>query len=145
MKPVVLLNYVLAVSLLFFITSCTFTTTMPKQPVFKSDVTQVDSLIMTLVKPEGIDLTGRETSTNGKSVTEMEIDIINGENIPGDGQQLRSLGNSIASVVKSNLKDQNEYNTYKVSFTKKEKENGITTSVSNYVVYKSEEVGVDKK
>src|SRR5437762_3423121 len=100
------------------ITSCTLTTTKTKNPVFNVTTDQVQNDLNKLVSCESINLDGREINKNGKANSELEIDIINGQNIPGDESQMISLGKLIASDIKRSLKDQKQYNTYNVLFVK---------------------------
>ena len=108
------------------LSSCTMTTTKTKDPVF-TDMSKVQNELVSLVKAENINLNGKEITTNKKTTSELEVAITNGINIPtGDGER-RSLGKSIATSIKRNLKDPNEYDKYTVLFVKKV-ESGIATN-----------------
>jgi len=112
-KTVNISGFVVFVSLL--IAGCTFTTTKTKDPVF-NDQAKVQQELTRLVSAENINLDGKEISTNGKSESELEISITNGTDIPSGGEERKSLGKSIATTVKKNLKDVSEFNIYKVLF-----------------------------
>ena len=77
---------------------------------------QLQKELNQLVSCENINLDGKETKTNGVINSELEIDIVNGKDIPADDDQMISLGKLIASDLKRSLKDQTQYNTYKVLF-----------------------------
>ena len=131
--PVILLSS-------FFITSCTFTTTRTKTPEFKMSVDSIGSKVNSLVTCEHITLNGAEKTTNGKTSAEMEIDIINGKNIPSDDDRLKTLGKLIVSRLRTELKNPNEYNTFKVLFVALQKKGDMTTRNYKGWVYKSEEL-----
>jgi len=87
--------------------SCTTTTTRTKNPTFNkpTDSLQVD--LNKLVSCEGINLAGREITTNGKTSSELEIGITNGQNIPADQNQMDNLGKQIAVVIKGYRQNKN--------------------------------------
>jgi hypothetical protein len=60
---------------------------------------------------------GREVTTNGKKKTELEIDVINGKDIP-EGEAMIALAKKLGSEVKKALKDTGEYGQYKILFMK---------------------------
>jgi uncharacterized protein involved in exopolysaccharide biosynthesis len=124
---------------LFFI-GCTTTATKTKNPVFSisTDSLQVD--LNKLVSCQGINLDGKEITTNGKATTELEIDITNGQNIPADEDQMNALGKQIAAKIKEALQDKAEYQTYKVLFITKTENSGVTSRTWKGKVFKSEEL-----
>lgn len=93
-----------------------------------------------IVSCEGINLGGKEISTNGKVSSELEIDITNGQNIPTDENQMNDLGKQIALVVKQALQDKSQYNTYKVLFVTKREDAGVTQRTWKGKIFKSEEL-----
>lgn len=109
-------------------TGCTFTTTTPKNPVFSVTDDSIKAALHSLVTYEHVDINGKTTTTNGKANIELEIDVINGQNIPGDEKEMANLAAQIASAIKGALKNRNEYNTYKVLFIKRTQKDGITNS-----------------
>ena len=123
-----------------FLVNCTFTTTRTKNPVFKITTDQLQRDLNHLVSCENMDVDGREISTNGKTKSELEIDIVNGRDIPGNQNEMISLGKSIASDLKKSLKDQGEYGTYKVRFVTKETNDGITRTNWNEIAFQAEEL-----
>ena len=58
--------------------------------------------------------------------SDLEIDIINGQNISADENQMIDLGKQIAKEIKQSLQDKNEYGTYKVLFITKKENDGVT-------------------
>jgi hypothetical protein len=105
--------------------SCTITSTKTKDPVF-TDMKKVQQELTGLVTAENINLDGKEITTNKKTRSELEISITNGQNIPTSEDDRKTLGKSIATVVKSNLKNPNEFDTYKVLFVTKVESEGVT-------------------
>ena len=116
------------------------TTTKTKPPVFGIPTEQLQKDLNQLVSCEDVNLDGKEVKTNGKIDSELEIDIVNGQNIPADDDQMISLGKSIASELKKSLKDQNQYNNYKVLFVKKQTDGGVSQRSWRGKIFKSEEL-----
>jgi hypothetical protein len=98
--------------------SCTMTTTKAKDPVF-TDMSKVQNELVSLVKADNINLNGKEITTNKKTTSELEVAITNGTNIPTGDDERKALGKSIATSIKRNLKDPNEYDKYTVLFVTK--------------------------
>ena len=125
---------------IIFIAGCTMTTTKTKPPVFRIPTEQLQKYLNQLVSCEDVNLDGKEVKTDGKIDSELEIDIINGKDIPSDDDQMISLGRSIASDLKKSLKDQNQYNSYKVLFIKKQTDGGVTQRTWKGKVFSTEEL-----
>ncbi|MBC7748632.1 MAG: hypothetical protein H7Z76_08690 [Methylotenera sp.] len=109
----------------FLVSSCTITTTKSKDPVF-NDMSKVQNELTSLVKAENINLNGKEITKNKKATSELEVSITNGQNIPTSDDQRKVLGKSIASAVKNNLKDANQFDTYQILFITKTENGGVT-------------------
>jgi hypothetical protein len=107
------------------IASCTMTSTKTKNPTFGKSTASLEADLNKIVSCEGINLQGKEITTNGKITSEVEIDITNGRNIPTDENQMNDLGKQIAVVI-SALQDKNEYGTYKVLFITKKSAGSVT-------------------
>jgi hypothetical protein len=114
--------------------------TKTKDPLFSLEVKAIQDDLSKIVTCKNINLNGKEVTTEGKATTELEISIINGKNIPDDNTQLRTLGKAIASVLKKSLKDQNEYNTYKVLFVTVVENGGLTKKSWKSDEFASEEL-----
>ena len=127
-------------SLILLTTSCTTTTTKTKNPSFSgtTDSLQVD--LNKLVSCEHINLDGKEISSNGKTTSELEIDIINGQGIPSDENQMDDLGKQIVLVIKNALQDKNQYDTYTVLFVVRKESGGVTRRTWKGKVFKSQEL-----
>lgn len=123
-----------------FIVSCTTTTTKTKDPIFSKSTNDLEVELKKLVSSEGINLDGKEITTNGKTSSELQIDIKNGQNIPIDKNQMNELGRQIAIVVKNALQDKNEYNTYKVLFVTIKEEGASTQKDWKGKIFESEEL-----
>jgi hypothetical protein len=137
-KMTKVLGLITVVTLL--IIGCTTTTTKTKNPVFSkaTDSLQVD--LNKLVACETINLDGKEINTDGKITMELEIDIVNGHNIPTDENQMNDLGKQIAVKFKEALQDKTEYQTYKVLFITKTESAGVTSRTWKGKIFKSEEL-----
>ena len=79
-----------------------------------------------LVRCEHFNLDGSEVTTNGKKQTQLQVDVINGENIPAD-DSWQVLARSVALEVKKALKDTGEYEQYNIRFVKEKEAGGLTT------------------
>jgi hypothetical protein len=126
--------------LLSVLPGCTFTTTVIKQPVFSISTDSVGIQLNRLVRCENFNLNGAEITTNGKKETILEIDVINGNNIPDEEEAMNALGKQIALQVKEDMADKNAYNSYKVLFVT-QTTHGITTkSIERGRIFKNEEL-----
>ena len=119
--------------------ACNLTVTKTKNPVFLGGMDNIQIDMNKILTFEHVSLVGKETDKNGKLSSELEVDIINGKNIPVDDNEMKKLGNSIASSLKNALKDRNEYDTYKVLFVSQEVSNGVTKRDWKGFVFKAEE------
>jgi hypothetical protein len=121
-----------------FLSSCTITTT--KDPQFVFDTGTILNNLSTLVTCESVNVNGTQTKKSNQTTSELEIDIINGKNIPSNEDSMTSLGRSIASQIKLELKDSGSYNTYKVLFVIKKVDGIVTTTNYTGHVFSSGEL-----
>ena len=133
-----------AAALLFFCTitliSCTTTITKSKSPLFGVQTDTLTVGLNKMVRCENINLDGREITTNGKAASELEVDIMNGKNIPADNDRMKALARTIAVYLKNALQDPREYDSYKVLFVTKTMTDGVTTRNWTGVAFKREEL-----
>lgn len=115
----------LFVCITLLLLGCTITTTKTKNPVF-TDIQRVQNELGSLVKAANINLNGKEITANNQTTTELEVAITNGANIPTGYDERRSLGKSIATSIKHNLKDPNEFDKYKVLFVTRVESGAVT-------------------
>jgi hypothetical protein len=134
-----------ACALLTLLAACTFTTKRIKDPQLATSADSLSRSIGQYVSCEHINLDGKEITSNGKTTSELEIDIINGKNVPTDTARMRSVGRSIASIVRSGLQDVNEYDHYKVLFVKVESSGIETKRTWTGMSYKADELIVRKR
>jgi len=128
----------LVTSLLFV--SCSITSTKEKRPIFsKTDDTLQESLSK-IVKSEKINLDGTEIFENGKVRSVLEIDIINGIDIPINENEMNNLGKKVAVFFKDALKDKNEYDAYKVLFVTKKVNGSVEDRTSEGKIFSSGEL-----
>ena len=123
-------KFILFSFLAFLIAGCTFTTTRPRQPVF-GDINKVEQELNRMVSAENINIAGKEITRNKETNAEIEVSIINGSNIPSNDEERKALGRSIGGVIKRNLQDQSQFDTYQILFVEK-RGNGAVRE-TNYV------------
>jgi len=109
--------------------SCTRTTREAHHPVFTNQA-QAESELVGLAEAENINLSGIQSTTNGQVSTELEVAVINGMDLPLNADQQNALQKSIASSIRRNLQDSNQFDIYKVLFVEKTESNGLTKSKS---------------
>jgi len=124
----------------FLISGCTFTTHTIKHPQFKIDLDEMAKNLQALLSFEHVNVDGMETTTNGKSSSELEADILNATTVSSDDSTLSILRKNIAKQLKEALKDPNAFNTYKILFVTKETDGAITKTSSKGNVFKSEDL-----
>ncbi len=113
------------------IASCNFYKTEPKDPEFTKDKATISGELRNMVNCGGINIHGYTTINNGKAGnTELYIEFMNPVNADEDQNE---LGKKIATHLRRDLKDANEYDSYKVAFIKK---TSFTTVTRNYVYTK---------
>ncbi len=117
---------------IFSLLSCTFTTTKSKNPVI-DNIDGLKTELTSIVTAEKINLTGKEITTNGKTKSQLEISITNGQNIPQEDDFRKLLSRQIAKHVKSHLKDSTEFDFFNVVFVAKQ-QNGVLTK-NNSILY----------
>jgi starvation-inducible outer membrane lipoprotein len=117
-------NFYLLISLAAMLSGCTMKTTKVKNPEF-IDLAKVQNELTNLIKAENFNLNGKEITTNKKTSTELEVSITNGQDIPAASDQQKALEKSIAVCIKKNLKNPNEFDSYKILLVKKTEGNGV--------------------
>jgi hypothetical protein len=117
--------------------ACTTTVTRSKNPVFAAPMDSLQAGLNRLIVFEHINLDGEEVTTNGKPSTRLQIEVLNGKDIPENGDRLKALAHSLAAGVKDALKDKNEYENYTVLFVKVESSAGVTKRNWKEVTFKS--------
>lgn len=127
----------ICVLLTLMLLSCTTTVTRTKKPVFAAPMDSLQTGLNRLIACEHITLEGEEVSTNGKPSTRLQIEILNGKDIPENGDRLKALAHSLAAGVKDALKDKNEYGNYTVMFVKVESSGSVTKRNWKGVTFRS--------
>ncbi|MGC4037281.1 MAG: hypothetical protein QM764_15080 [Chitinophagaceae bacterium] len=120
--------------------SCTMTTTKSKTPTFNKPTDSLQIELNKVVSCEGINLDGKEITRNGKTNSELEIDVTNGQNIPSDENQMSNLGRQVAIIIKASLQDKSEYDSYKVLFITKKESGGVTQRTWKGKIFKAQEL-----
>jgi len=109
-----------------------FTTTRVKTPVI-NNMNQLRIELADLITAENINLNGKEITTNGKSVSELEVKVVNGRGLPSTDELRKALGRLLAKHVKLHLKDTSQFNNYKTTFASQQTKSGVTKS--NWISY----------
>ena len=110
------------------VASCTYT--KPKNPIF-NDIDKFKYNFGNLIKAEKVNINGKEITKGKVSTSELEINIINGKNLPTTEDERKSLSKSLAKAVKNYLKDSNQFETYQVKYGKKSEGAGV--SIERYI------------
>ena len=120
--------------------SCTFTTTKSKDPVFVSSTDSVAAKIRELILTRNVNVHGTETTTNGKTSSELTIRLINPLNEPNNESQRYQLGKEIAVIIKQAIKNPADYSVYTVLFVKEESNGAVTKSSYRGQKYKLQDL-----
>jgi hypothetical protein len=125
-KPFTLIVKVAAgLAAMLFGAACTFTTTIPKPPVYGEPLDSLRAQVRELVVCEHFDIDGEEITINGKKRAELSITVVNGRAHPGMDKW--ELGKALGGVVKRSLRDTAEYQWYTIRFSSEVK-NGLSFS-----------------
>lgn len=125
---------------LLIIESCTLTTTKTKSAILNEPSDSLQTALKQIVSCENFNVDGKEITTDGKTNSVLEIDIVNGHGIPADENQMNALGKRVAVTVKDALQDKNEYNVFKVLFVTIEENGGVTKKTWTGKIFKSGEL-----
>src|SRR5690606_11986582 len=109
--------------------SCTRTTRVAHHPVFTNQA-QAENELVGLLKAENVNLSGIQSTPNGQVSRELDVTEINGMDIALNADLQNALQKSIASSIRRNLQDPNQFDIYKVLFVEKTESNGLTKSKS---------------
>ena len=124
---------------IFAATACTSTITRGKPPVFTEPMDSLGSRLGQFVTCQHFSVKGREVTTDGKKKTELELDVINGQDIP-EGDSMVALSWRLGFETKRALKDTGEYDEYKVLFFKVKESGGLTTRSYKGRIFKSSDL-----
>lgn len=105
----------------------------------------MDSVVTGIQKITSIqkyELSGSQSTTDGKVTSVLSITLINTGNAPSDQEmeQYGRTGLQVAQLLKHALKNQNAYDLYKVIFISEQKKGVITESSSSAYTYKAGEL-----
>ena len=123
--------------------SCTKGT--PNDPVFTSS--QADGMSYSmgsiLFPGEKLSFLGQRISADGKDISELYINILDADRISQDQKELTDVCTKIATVVKQNLKNPDQYDFYKVQFKIRPKEMYNGPEKSEVITIKSDILKID--
>ena len=118
------IQFILLAVLSIFI-SCTFTTTKTENPEFVDDINLVGKKLDSIISCTNFNFNGRKVTKNKKTTSEIEISVTNCQDVPVDENNMKALAKIIATEIKQNLKDANQYDIYQVLFVTKTESGGI--------------------
>jgi hypothetical protein len=98
------------------VVGCTHTLTKPIDPAVFGDVDKFEYEFLNLIQAEGINFSVIEVTKGENTTLEVEINIVNGINIPTNADKRRTLSQSLANVVKNNLREPNQFEIYRVTY-----------------------------
>jgi hypothetical protein len=130
----------LVLTFLLLALSCTFTSIKPNTPDFITDQKTIATDIKRLIDPQEISLSGSDLKTQGQSTSELAITLINAENPPKVQDQFSHLAKEIAQLLKRSLKNENQYDRYKIIFLFEKTSGIVTKSKSAEFYFKSSEL-----
>jgi hypothetical protein len=102
--------------LAFLLWGCTFTTSKNKLPEFIIDNKTLGTKLDSLIICEHSSVQGLEKKTSGQVSTELIVRIVNCTNTPKSKETMNALGKEIAITIKHALKNQNDFDSYKILF-----------------------------
>ena len=124
---------ILVCTILLLLFSCNYSTTMPKEPSFSKDNATVAGELRNIVSSEHINISGSKITTNGSSTSsQLIVEFINYADTKDDQNE---LSKKVAAQLKQDLKDPNEFDSYKVCFVKK---TAMTSVYKSFVIPKAE-------
>ena len=115
---------------------------MPLIPKFKTKFESVLKGMDTIIRCESVSLNGIRTKVNGKATSVLTIGIINGQNLSGDEDLLKSSGFNIAVYMKKALTDPSEYDKYNVEFVKEVNDGGATRKSWVRIAFDSKDIKI---
>ena len=135
MKPLIGCLFLLA-----SFSSCTFTVTKPKPPEYAVNTDSLGKALDSLVSAVHINVNGKEIKKGDQTSSELDIEVINGRNIPDNDEKLRELGRTIGARFKNALKDPNQFDRYSVLFVILSTEKGVPSRTWKGNIFKSGEL-----
>lgn len=125
-------------SFIILTTACHFTTTTIKDPSFRVNTDSLGQSLNKLVDCQRFNVTGKEMKTDGKSVSILNIEVINAGRLSSNMDTLRGLGHQIAVEVKDGLTDAKEYETINVIFVTEKTSGAASVRNSRSFEFKGE-------
>ncbi|MEI6820820.1 MAG: hypothetical protein WCL51_02715 [Bacteroidota bacterium] len=136
MKKITLLTTIIGfIILIAFCTSCTRTKPLSEIPTFNISNDSLQLTLNSIITAEHINICGYEKKSLSSTTIFLQIDILNGNNIPSGNNEQQVLSKKIASFFKHALKNQNAYAEYRIKYAKKLKDNSLVT-LNSYQSFK---------
>jgi len=124
----------------FVLIAAACSSSVTKSPSFAVSADSVQTALNKLVDCERMNVKGKEIKANGEQRTELQVDIINGKNVPADDAAKSALAKDIAMLMKHSLQDPQEYKSFKIIFMSVKEKNGVTQKSWEGKVFATEEL-----
>ncbi len=136
MKKITLLTTIIGLIILVALcTSCTRTKPLSEIPSFNISTDSLQLTLNSIITAEHINVCVFEKKSMSSTTIFLQIDILNGNNIPSGNNEQQVLSKKIASQFKHALKNQNAYAEYIIKYSKKLKDNSLV-SLNSYQSFK---------
>jgi hypothetical protein len=116
---------------------CTLTTTNTKAAVFRTSNDSIARDINSIILTQEVNLHGEEITTNKKVRSVLTVNLINPQALPNDTTERNKIGEHVAELLKHLLKNQNEFDSYKVLFVNRAIDGAVTKSTYTGEIYDS--------
>jgi hypothetical protein len=116
-----------------------------KKPIFISGIPAITDSIKRIIDFKEMTFYGNQHEATRLLTWEI-IDpplSIRDNCTPEEDDTLEEIGKRITKIIKKNLKDSEEYNTYTIKFTHKD-HNWRNSSITRYYWYQSNSIGINK-
>ena len=104
-------------------------------PVFEPEFTvtkdSIHSAVKTIVKAKGIYIEAHKTPVDETIYLSLSVQLINAEHIPSSEDSIIKIQKKVATKIKSFLKDQLQFDEYKVIFVKRDTARALSATITH--------------
>jgi hypothetical protein len=90
--------------------------------MFATELSDVQREINKIVHCQTIDFSGYKITAEGKSQSELWVNVIDAIGVPPDESKMAAISESVATIVMEALKNQAQYDVFYILFTNKNAE-----------------------
>lgn len=120
--------------------SCQFTTTMPNDPEFKDHNDAVTNYLVSNTNCNDIRIEGsRINSTDEGKRSELTIKLNYSTEVPDEAKR-QKIAFDVARQLKQSLKNANQFDAFRVSFVRVQKDGLVTTTKTQSILFASVEL-----